>query len=42
MSNQPPIWKLREWIPLYEINWYKLSKNPNATHLLEKNLDKIH
>ena len=25
----------------YKIDWYKLSKNPNAIDLLEKNQDKI-
>jgi hypothetical protein len=23
------------------VNWHKLSENPNAIHLLEKNLDKV-
>jgi hypothetical protein len=26
---------------MYKINWQLLSKNPNAIHLLEENLDKI-
>ena len=26
---------------IYKIDWYYLSKNPNAIHLLEKNVDKI-
>jgi hypothetical protein len=26
---------------LYELDWHSLSKNPNAIHLLEKNIDKI-
>ena len=24
-----------------EVNWHTLSKNPNAIHILEKNLDKV-
>ena len=36
------IMKLREWIIFDELNWYQLSKNPNAIQLLEKNLDKVH
>jgi len=41
MSTQTPIYKLRDWIPLNKIDWSKLSKNPKAIHILEKNLDKI-
>jgi hypothetical protein len=35
--------KLREWIPVdkFKEDWDKLSGNPNAIHLLEKNLDKV-
>ena len=33
--------KLRNWVDVDKIYWPKLSKNPNAIHLLEKNLDKI-
>ena len=33
--------KLLNWVPLENLNWYGLSKNPNAIHLLEKNPDKI-
>jgi hypothetical protein len=33
--------KLRDWIPLDKIDWYHLSWNPNAIHLLDANQDKI-
>ena len=33
--------KLRDWIPLDKLNWSMLSRNPNAIHILEKNLDKV-
>jgi len=36
-----PKMKLLDWISLDKINWEFLSKNPNAIHLLEKNMDKI-
>ena len=36
-----PKMKLLDWIPLDKINWYMLSKNPNAINLLEQNMDKI-
>ena len=36
-----PLCKLRDWIPIEKIDWYALSANPNAIHLLEKNMDKI-
>jgi hypothetical protein len=32
---------LLPWVDLDKINWYPLSKNPAAIHLLEKNPDKI-
>ena len=41
MSLNKPVWKLRDWIPIEKINWYYLSRNPNAIQLLEKNQDKI-
>ena len=34
-------YKLRSWIDINKLNWVFLSKNPNAIHLLENNLDKI-
>ena len=33
--------RLREGIPVDKLRWQELSKNPNAIHLLEKNLDKV-
>jgi len=33
--------KLRDWIPFDKIDWGALSYNPNAIHILEKNLDKV-
>ena len=36
-----PKMKLLDWIPLDKIYWYFLSYNPNAIHLLEKNMDKV-
>jgi len=35
-------YKLRKWIDIEKIDWVKLSSNPNAISLLEKNIDKIH
>ena len=35
------MYKLKDWINIENINWECLSMNPNAIHLLEKNLDKI-
>ena len=35
-------YKLLNWVPTNKIHWKALSSNPNAIHLLEKNLDKIH
>jgi len=39
--NQIGIYKLRDWIDIDKIDWYRLSRNPNAIHLLEKHPDKI-
>ena len=36
-----PKMKLLDWIPFNKIDWDTLSKNPNAIHLLEQNVDKI-
>jgi hypothetical protein len=33
------IYKLKQWV---KIDWMCLSVNPNAIHLLEKNLDEIY
>ena len=35
------MYKLRHWIPIEKLDFKKLSLNPNAIHLLEKNMDKI-
>jgi len=35
------MYKLRCWIDIDKIDWFWLSKNTNAIHLLEKNMDKI-
>jgi len=36
------MYKLLDWIDINKINWDFLSQNPNAIHLLEKNIDKIY
>ena len=33
--------KLHEWIPFNKLHWAVLSENPNAIHLLEKNLANV-
>ena len=33
--------KLLDWVDLDKLDWECLSRNPNAIHLLEKNLDKV-
>ena len=33
--------KLRDWVDINKLNWVRLSENPNAIHLLERNIDKI-
>ena len=33
--------KMLEWIPVDKVNWMWLAQNPNVTHLLEKNLDRV-
>ena len=35
-------YKLRNWIDIDKLDWSKLSLNPNAIQLLEKNKEKIH
>ena len=35
------MYKLRDWVDINKISWKLLSINPNAVHLLEKNMDKI-
>ena len=36
------IYKLKNWVDINKIDWDELSENPNAIHLLEKNIDKIY
>ena len=33
--------KLRDWINEYKLKWMGLSRNINASHMLENNLDKV-
>ena len=35
------MYKLHNWMSIEKLQWQGLSQNPNAIHLLEKNLDKI-
>jgi hypothetical protein len=35
------MYKLKEWFDIKNIDWQNLTLNPNAIHLLEKNIDKI-
>jgi len=35
------MYKLRSYIDINKIRWDTLSINPNAIHLLEKNMDRI-
>ena len=37
-----PVMKLRDWVPKEKIDWWWLSKNTSAIHLLEQHPDKIH
>ena len=41
ISNNLSNLKLRSWIDINKLNWENLSLNPNATDLIEQNLDKI-
>ena len=41
VNYNPKFLKLRKWIPIDKVSWYALSTNPNAIHILEKNLDKV-
>ena len=34
-------YELHEWVNVDKVNWDILSCNPNAIHILEKNLDKV-
>ena len=35
------MYKLRDWIDINRLDLFELSLNPNAIHILEKNVDKI-
>jgi hypothetical protein len=41
MQHTDHFMKLREWVPIDKVDWALLSRNPNAIHILEKNLDKV-
>jgi hypothetical protein len=41
VNYNPKFLKLRKWIQIDKVHWDALSKNPNAIHILEKNLDKV-
>jgi len=41
MSSFTPIYKLKDWIDINQLNWNSLSENSNAIHLLEQYPDKI-
>jgi len=41
MSNNKPIYKLRDWINEEKLNWKYLSQEPRAVYLFEKHIDKI-
>ena len=39
--NNGKYMKLCDWVSFDKLNWNGLSRNPNAIHILERNLDKI-
>ena len=41
VNINPRFLKLLKWISIEKLNWDELSSNPNAIHILEKNLDKV-
>ena len=41
VNYNPTYLKLRKWIPIDKVYWDRLSSNPNAIYILEKNLDKV-
>ena len=41
MSLDYPVYKFKNWIDKYQINWKSLSANENAIYLLMNNYDKI-
>ena len=42
VNINPYFLKLRKWIPIEKLCRRVLLSNPNAMHILEKNLDKVH
>jgi hypothetical protein len=36
------MYKLLDWIDINKINWNSLSENPNAIHILKKNINIIY
>ena len=41
VNYNPKFLKLSKWIQIDKVKWDRLSENPNAIHILEKNLDKV-
>jgi len=41
MYQPKPLYKPLDWVNINKLNWYELSKNPNAIQFLEQNPDKI-
>jgi len=41
MSLNKPIWKLKDWIKIHNLDYYVLNKNPNAISILFQNTEKI-
>ena len=41
VNINPRFLKLRKWIQIEKLDWWMLSRNPNAIHIIEKNLDKV-
>ena len=42
VNYNPKFLKLRTWISIDKVDLNELSTNPNAIHILEKNLDKVY
>ena len=41
VNYNPKFLKLRKLIPIDKVDWDTLLHNPNAIHMIEKNLDKV-
>ena len=41
MKVPKPLYEFLDFIDINKVDWEFLSENPNAIHVLEKNLDKI-